>query len=310
MLRLITARRCTTGCFAMAGERALLTFVNCWSMTGAFSRRSFRSGPRRDGGRDFRGILGAPCITRSCGEARWWSGPGLASPSDGRGTRRWSAGAQVSGVPECRGSAGEKLALSARESVRSGLSHGLTCGAFGPRVTVRDCLSPELMARWIRSVQCRPSAFAVAVSRSRGKGMSSGYQLARVVPNKPICQRPGPLSCAEQPSATCVRCVAGQARSRSSRSQKAGRPGPRRSVLSALDDVVRIGRRGDPVSPRRWTAHFRTCEPSPGTWPARVIWSLPAGSVSSSVFPGGPAAVPEMIAAAIAEGRRARGTLR
>ena len=51
MLRLITTRRCMTECFAMAGERALLRFVNCWSMTGAFRRRSFRSGPRRDGGR-------------------------------------------------------------------------------------------------------------------------------------------------------------------------------------------------------------------------------------------------------------------
>ena len=51
MLRLITTRRCTTECFAMAGERALLRFVNGWSMTGAFRRRSFRSGPHRDGGR-------------------------------------------------------------------------------------------------------------------------------------------------------------------------------------------------------------------------------------------------------------------
>jgi hypothetical protein len=51
MLRLITTRRCTTEAFTMAGERASLRFVNCWSMTGAFRRRSFRSGPHRDGGR-------------------------------------------------------------------------------------------------------------------------------------------------------------------------------------------------------------------------------------------------------------------
>lgn len=51
MRRLITTRRCMTECFAMAGERTLLRFVNCWNMTGAFRRRSFRSGPRRDGGR-------------------------------------------------------------------------------------------------------------------------------------------------------------------------------------------------------------------------------------------------------------------
>jgi len=29
VLRLITTRRCTTECFAMAGERTLLRFVNC-----------------------------------------------------------------------------------------------------------------------------------------------------------------------------------------------------------------------------------------------------------------------------------------
>jgi hypothetical protein len=46
MLRLTTARRCTTGCFAMAGERALPRFVNCWSMTGVFRRRSKGVGPR------------------------------------------------------------------------------------------------------------------------------------------------------------------------------------------------------------------------------------------------------------------------
>jgi len=62
MRRLITTRRCMTECFAMAGERALLRFVNCWSMTGVFRRRSFRSGPRRDGGRVIsRGIQGTPC---------------------------------------------------------------------------------------------------------------------------------------------------------------------------------------------------------------------------------------------------------
>lgn len=132
MLRLTTARRCTTGCFAMAGKRALLRFVNCWSMTGVFRRRSFRSGPRRDGGRDFRGISGTPCITRSAAERDGGQGP-VPRPSDGRGTGRWSAGAQVSGVPECRGSAAEKLALSAWESVPSGLSHVLTCEAFCPR---------------------------------------------------------------------------------------------------------------------------------------------------------------------------------
>jgi hypothetical protein len=40
-----------------------------------------------------------------------------------------------------------ELALSAWESVPSGLSCGLTCGAGCPRVTVRDPSSPELMAR-------------------------------------------------------------------------------------------------------------------------------------------------------------------
>jgi len=64
MRRLITTRRCMTECFAMAGERALLRFVNCWSMTGAFRRRSFRSGPCRDGGRVIsRGIQGTPCCS-------------------------------------------------------------------------------------------------------------------------------------------------------------------------------------------------------------------------------------------------------
>ena len=59
MLRLITTRRCTTECFAMAGEeRALLRFVNGWSMTGAFRRRSFRSGPHRDGGRAISAAFG------------------------------------------------------------------------------------------------------------------------------------------------------------------------------------------------------------------------------------------------------------
>lgn len=64
MRRLITTRRCMTECFAMAGERALLRFVNCWNMTGAFRRGSFRSGPRRDGGRVIsRGIQGIPCCS-------------------------------------------------------------------------------------------------------------------------------------------------------------------------------------------------------------------------------------------------------
>jgi len=38
-------------------------------------------------------------------------------------------------------------ALSARESVPSGLPHGLTCEADYPPVTVRDPSSPGLMAR-------------------------------------------------------------------------------------------------------------------------------------------------------------------
>lgn len=64
MRRLIITRRCMTEGFAMAGERALLRFVNCWSMTGVFRRRSFRSGPRRDGGRVIsRGVQGTPCCS-------------------------------------------------------------------------------------------------------------------------------------------------------------------------------------------------------------------------------------------------------
>jgi hypothetical protein len=40
-----------------------------------------------------------------------------------------------------------ELALSAWESVPSGLLQGLTCGAGCPRVTVRDRSPPGLMAR-------------------------------------------------------------------------------------------------------------------------------------------------------------------
>ena len=42
---------------------------------------------------------------------------------------------------------GIELALSAWNLYCPGLSHSLTCGARYPRVTVRDRLSPGLMAR-------------------------------------------------------------------------------------------------------------------------------------------------------------------
>ncbi len=59
---------------------------------------------------------------------------------------------------------------------------------------------------------------------------------------------------------------------RSSRSQ--------RSVLFALFQPT-----GGAIAFRRGDGPPRTCGPSPGTWPTRVIWSLPAGSVSSSGLP-------------------------
>lgn len=99
-MRLISARRCTTECFAIAKERALLRFVNCWSMTGAFRRRSLRSGtgPGRNCGPDFRGISGTPCITRSAAERDGRQCPVLRHPSDRRGTGHWSAALWLRGL--------------------------------------------------------------------------------------------------------------------------------------------------------------------------------------------------------------------
>lgn len=151
MLRLKSPRRCTTGCFAIARERALLRFVNCWSMTGAFRRRPLRSGPRCDCGPNFRSISRVPCITRSAAERDGGQDPVLRHPSDRRGTGRLVSGSTGQRRARVPWSAvwtgrGETRAIS-RESAPSGLSRGLTCEAFCPRVTVRGCSSPESMAR-------------------------------------------------------------------------------------------------------------------------------------------------------------------